>query len=97
MNRLNIEQARREALFASGLQRFASGLRRSDILTADALTEVISCTVQRLSIGGCISPMAPEFGDLPEAAAERMQWIRQLADEAFAPPAAQASSALRAA
>jgi hypothetical protein len=40
MNRLDINQARREALFASGLQR-------SDVLTADALTEVIGCSPAR--------------------------------------------------
>jgi hypothetical protein len=82
MNRLDINQARREALFASGLQR-------SDVLTVDALTEVISCTVRRLGIGGCISLMAQEFGDHPEAAAERMRWVQQLADEAFVSRAAQ--------
>jgi len=81
MNRLNINQARREALFASGLQR-------SDVLTADALTEVIGHTVRRLGIRGCISLMAQEFGDHPEAAAERMRWVRQLALEAFASCAA---------
>ena len=81
MNRLNINQARREALFASSLQR-------SDALTADGLTEVISCTVRRLGIGGCISLMAQEFGDHPETAAERMRWIRRLANEAFASRAA---------
>jgi hypothetical protein len=81
MNRVDINQARREALFASGLQR-------SDVLTADALTEGISWTVRRLGIGGCISLMAQEFGDHPEAAAERMRWVRQLADEAFASRAA---------
>jgi hypothetical protein len=109
MSRLDVNQARREALFASGLQR-------SDAPTQDGLTEVISCTVRRLGIGGCISLMAQEFGDHPEAAAERMRWIRQLADESFAsraerraaqdtrapaapsPPAAPAdSNALRAA
>lgn len=109
MNRLTINQAWCEALFASRLQR-------SDLLTADALTEVINRTVWRLGVGGCIGLMAQEFGDHPEAAAERMRWVRQLAHEAFAscaahpvvegtgasaapsPPAAQAdSSALRAA
>ena len=80
MNRLNVNQARCEALFASGLQR-------SDTLTDSALTEVISRTVRQLGLGGCISLMAQEFGDHPEAAAERMRWVRQLADEAFAPRA----------
>ena len=82
MNRLNVDQAWCEALFASGLQR-------SDTLTAAALTEVISRTVRQLGIGGCIGQMAEEFGDHPEAAAERMRWVRQLADEAFASPAAR--------
>jgi len=82
MNRLNVNQARCDALFASGLQR-------SDALTVDALTDVIGRTVRQLGIGGCISLMAQEFGDHPEAAAERMRWIRQLADEAFASRAAR--------
>ena len=77
MNRLNVNQARCEALFASGLQR-------SDNLTGSAITEVISRTVRQLGISGCISRMAQEFGDHPEAAAERMRWVRQLADETFA-------------
>jgi hypothetical protein len=81
MGRLDVNQARREALFASGLQR-------SDAPTAGALTEMISRTVRRLGISGCISLMAQEFGDHPEAAAERMRWVRQLADEAFASRAA---------
>jgi hypothetical protein len=82
MNRLNVNQARCEALFASGLQR-------SDTLTARGLTEVISRIVRQHGIGGCISLMAQEFGDHPEAAAERMRWVRQLADEAFASRAAR--------
>jgi hypothetical protein len=31
---------------------------------------------------GCAGRMAQEFGDHPEAAAERMRWIRQLVAEA---------------
>ena len=44
--------------------------------------------MRRLGIGGCISLMAQEFGDRPEAAAERMRWVRQLVGEAFASRAA---------
>jgi len=84
MSRLDVNQARREALFASGLQQ-------SDAPTADALTELISCTVRRLGIGGCISLMAQEFGDHPEAAAERMRWVRGLVDKAFALRASRAA------
>jgi hypothetical protein len=64
--------ARRAALFASGLQR-------SDALTAEMAAEAITATVRRFGIHGCISRMAQEFGDHPEAAAERMRWICQLA------------------
>ena len=80
MNRLNLNQARSEALFASGWQR-------SDALTPVALTEMIGHTMQRLGRDGCISLMAQEFGDHPEEAAERMRWLRQLIGEVFAPPA----------
>ena len=96
MNRLNTNQARCEALFASGLQR-------TDALTAVALTEMIGHTMQRLGRDGCISLMAQEFGDHPEESAERMRWLRQLIGEVFARPAVSlaqqpaASSALRAA
>ena len=88
MNRLNVNQARCEALFASGL-------RRSDTLTASVLTEVISRTVGQLGIGGCVSLMAQEFGDYPEAAAERMRWVRGLVDEAFALRASRAAHGTR--
>jgi hypothetical protein len=82
MSQLNLHQARCEALFASGLQK-------SDTLTADALADVISHTVRQLGIGGCISLMAQEFGDHPDAAAERMRWVRQVAGEVFASRAAR--------
>ena len=77
MNRLKMEQVRCEALFASGLQR-------SEALTADTLTEVISRTVRQHGIGGCAGLMAQEFGDHPEVAAERMRWVRQLLGEVCA-------------
>jgi hypothetical protein len=76
MNRLNLNQVRCEALFASGLQR-------ADVRTAAALTEVIGDTVRQLGVGGCAGLMAREFGDHPEPAAERMRWIRQLVGEVF--------------
>jgi hypothetical protein len=71
MTRWNVNDARCVALFASGLQR-------TDTLAAGALAELIGHTVQRFGIAGCASRMAQEFGDHPEAAASRMQWIRQL-------------------
>jgi hypothetical protein len=80
MTRLDVNAARCEALFASALQR-------SDAPTAQAAAEVIRATVRQLGIGGCASRMAQEFGDHPEAARDRMQWIRQLVGQMSACPA----------
>ena len=60
---------------------FASGIRRSDAPTAEMAAEAITATVRRLGIHGCVRRMAQEFGDHPEAAAERMRWICRLAAE----------------
>jgi len=69
---------------------FASALQPSDRPTAEMITEAIGRTVRRLGAGGCVSRMAQEFGDHPEAAAGRMRWVRQLARAAAAaaPPLA---------
>jgi hypothetical protein len=69
--RMTAESSRCEALFASALQR-------SDAPTADVVTEVIARTVRQFGARGCACRMAQEFGDHPEAAAERMRWVRQL-------------------
>lgn len=69
---VNGSEARREALFASALQP-------SDTPAADMVAEAISCTVRQFGIDGCARRMAQEFGDHPDAAAERMRWARQLA------------------
>ena len=73
-NRLNVNDAWCEALFASWLQR-------SDAPTAERMAEAIECTAWQFGIDGCAGRMAQEFGDHPEAAAERMRWVRQLAAE----------------
>ena len=80
MTRSDINTARCEALFASGLQQ-------SDAVTASAVAQAISRTVRRLGIGGCLSLIAQEFGDHPEAARDRMRWVRRLIEEVPAPPA----------
>jgi hypothetical protein len=80
MSRLNINDARCKALFASSLQR-------SDAPTPEVLTEVISQMVRRFGIAGCTGRVAQEFGDHPESAASRMRWIRQLIGQAPAPAA----------
>ena len=74
MTRLNVNDARCEALFVSGLQR-------SDAPGAAALAEIISAAVRQYGIRGCAGLMAQEFGDYPEAAAARMRWVRQLVAE----------------
>jgi len=82
MTGLNMHDTRCEALFASGLQR-------SDTLTAEAVAEAISRAVREFGLRGCVSRMAQEFGDHPEAAADRMRWVRRLADQVFASSALQ--------
>jgi hypothetical protein len=72
---LNVDDAWCEALFASALQR-------SPAPTAESVAAAISRAVRRLGTRGCVSRMAQEFGDHPQAAAERMRWVRQLATEA---------------
>ena len=69
--RLNVDDARRRALLASSLQR-------SDATTADVVAEAIRITMRQFGTDGCTSRMAQEFGDHPEAAAERMRWVRSL-------------------
>jgi hypothetical protein len=81
MTRLDVNVARCEALFASGLQR-------SDALTAAVVVEAISRTVRQFGIGGCVGLVAQEFGDHPEAARDRMRWACQLIGEMSASPAA---------
>jgi hypothetical protein len=78
MDRLNVTDARCEALFASALQR-------SDAPGAEAVEHAISSAVEVLGAEGCTNRMAQEFGDHPEAACERMRWARELVGELFAP------------
>jgi hypothetical protein len=73
-----VDDAWCEALFASALQR-------SDAPSADSVAAAISRAARRLGTRGCVSRMAQESGDHPQAAAERMRWVRQLAAEAAAP------------
>ncbi len=79
MTRLNLMDARCEALFASGLQ----GSERPN---TEAAAEAISRAVRQFGIRGCASRMAQEFGDHPEAAAERMRWVRLVVAEITARP-----------
>jgi len=71
MTRLNVDDTRCQALFASRLQQ-------SDAPTAEVMAETIRATLRELGTHGCAGQMAQEFGDHPEEAAERMHWVRQL-------------------
>ena len=71
LTQLDINGARGQALFSSGLQP-------SDTPTAAMVATAISRAVQQLGLGGCAGRMAQEFGDHPDAAASRMRWVRQL-------------------
>ena len=68
---LDMDGARCQALFSSGLQP-------SDAPTAEMVATAISRALQQFGIGGCAGRMAQEFGDHPDAAAKRMRWVRQL-------------------
>ena len=73
MTSLNVNDARCAALFASGLQR-------SDAPTSEAVAEAVSRAIRQFGVRGCAGRMAQEFGDHPEAAMDRMRWVRQLVD-----------------
>ena len=60
--RLNVDDAWCEALFASALQRSAAP-------AAESVAAAISRAVRRFGTRGCVSRMAQEFGDHPQAAA----------------------------
>jgi hypothetical protein len=74
MARKNLNDTICEALFASPLQR-------SDAPSLEAVAQVISGTIRQLGQDGCACRMAQEFGDHPEAALDRMRWVRQLVSE----------------
>jgi hypothetical protein len=68
---MHVNEAVREALFASALQP-------SDTLTTEMIADAIGSSIRRLGAAGCAGCVAEEFGNHPEEAADRMQWIRQL-------------------
>jgi len=74
MIRLNVNDTRCAALFVSGLQR-------SDAPTGEAVAEAVSRAVWQFGVRGCAGRMAHEFGDHPEAAMDRMRWVRELVSE----------------
>ena len=89
MTSLTVNDARCAALFVSGLQR-------SDGPDGDAVAEAASRAVRQFGVRGCVGLMAQEFGDHPEAAMDRMRWIRQLVRDLAASPTSQVSAAIAA-
>jgi hypothetical protein len=69
---LNMNAAWCEALFASPLQP-------SDSPTAGMAVQAVNWTLRQFGVHGSAGRMAQEFGDHPDAAANRMRWVRQLA------------------
>jgi hypothetical protein len=84
MTRLNVDEARCEALTASGLQG-------SDPPTDASVAKAISRAVRRFGARGCADRMV-QVRRPSQAAAERMCWVRQLTAKMTARP--QASPAL---
>lgn len=74
---------------------FASVLQRSDNPGAVQIRKVIAAAVRAYGSLGCVQRVAQEFGDHPEAAADRMRWARAVADELFASPSASPQQSLR--
>ena len=68
---LDMDGARCQALFSSGLQP-------SDAPDAATVATAISRAVQQFGIADCVGQMVQEFGDQPDAAAKRMRSVRQL-------------------
>ena len=79
MTRFNMNDTQGDDAQCAAL--FASGLQRSDVLTSDAVADVVGRAVRQFGIHGCVGLMAQEFGDHPETATNRMRWIRQLVGE----------------
>jgi hypothetical protein len=75
---------------------FVSGLQRSDVPNGDAVAVAISRAVLQFGVRGCVGLMAQEFGDHPEAAADRMQWIRRLVPQLSVYAASQAGAGMAA-
>jgi hypothetical protein len=75
-----IDIARAEALFVTDLQR-------SDSPSPAEITQAIRRALQRHgSIRNCAALVAAEFGDHPETAVARMQWVLQVLRTSYPAP-----------
>jgi hypothetical protein len=64
---------------------FACELQQSDNPTTTMVAEAITRTMQRFGTDGCAGQMAQEFGDHPDAARNRMRWVRRVCARAGLP------------
>lgn len=76
MHHLSISAVRADALFVSALQR-------SEDPSTGQVRQAVAAAVRAFGGRGCAERVAQEFGDHPEAAAERMRWARTVTGEAF--------------
>jgi hypothetical protein len=74
---------------------FASVLQRSDSPSAGQVRKAIAAAVRAYGGLGCVQRVAQEFGDHPEAAADRMRWARAVVGQLFAAPSAPAQQSLQ--
>ncbi len=74
---------------------FASVLQRSDNPRASQVRKAIAAAVRAYGGLGRVQRVAQEFGDHPEAAANRMRWARAVAGQLFAASSAPAQQSLR--
>jgi hypothetical protein len=74
---------------------FASALQRSDNPSAGQVRKAIAAAVRAYGGLGCVQRVAQEFGDHPEAAADRMRWARAVAGRLFVSPSAPAQPSLQ--
>lgn len=65
-----------DALLAEAL--FASWVQPSDSPTPETVSAAIAQTISRFGRDGCAAQVATEFGDHPDAAVRRMEWVRGL-------------------
>jgi hypothetical protein len=76
MSRQHVEAARCEALFVSGLQG-------SELPAPEQVREAVAREIRAHGVSGCCAQVAQEFGDHPDTAVARMQWVRQAVSRAY--------------
>ncbi len=76
MHHLSISAVRADALFVSALQR-------SEEPSTGQVRQAVAAAVRAFGGRGCAERVAQEFGDHPEAAAERMRWACTVTGKVF--------------